>query len=297
MISILCALCAGLGLLCIALLVKIVWMHRAAEELGRTFAQRLAEDTNVGMDLLSGDKYMRRLAAELDGQLKQLRAEHIRYTQGDQELKNAVAGISHDLRTPLTAVCGYMELLKQEEVSDTVREYLGIIENRIWALRDLIEELFRYSVILSVEHYDEREALSLNEALEECLAAHYGAFKEAGIEPEISLPRKDVRRSLNRQALSRTLANIVSNGIKYSDGDFVITLTEEGTIHFSNHAHGLDEIQVGHLFDRFYTVESARTSTGLGLSIAKTLVENMQGKIKASYACEVLNITVSFSDA
>lgn len=76
----------------------------------------------------------------------------------------------------------------------------------------------------------------------------------------------------NENALMRVFGNMISNAIKYGDGDLKITLSENGQITFSNKAYGLDEIQVGRLFDRFYTVEAARKSTGLGLAISKTLI-------------------------
>lgn len=92
----------------------------------------------------------------------------------------------------------------------------------------------------------------------------------------------------------RIFSNILSNALKYSDGDPEITLNDSGEIIFTNTATGLDEIQVGKIFDRFYTVENARTSTGLGLSIARSLAERMGGKISASYGNKKLSIIVDF---
>ena len=232
MLPAICVLSVVLGVIVIFCAAKINSLHRAADELRREFGKRILQDTNVGIDISSSDKKMRQLAADLDQQLKLLRREQIRYTQGDQELKTAVTNISHDLRTPLTAICGYMNLLSQEEVSETVREYLSIIDNRIKTMKALTEELFRYSVILSVDTCDVREDVSLNRALEECIAAYYGALVEAGMEPEIRMPERPVIRKLNAQALSRIFSNIVSNALKYSDGDFLVVLDEGGTISF-----------------------------------------------------------------
>ena len=92
----------------------------------------------------------------------------------------------------------------------------------------------------------------------------------------------------------RIVSNIISNAMKYSDGDFNVLLKENGTIQFSNRASKLDEVQVGHLFDRFYTVENVQNATGLGLSIAKTLTEEMKGHIDAVYQDGVLKITLTF---
>ncbi|MDF2985939.1 MAG: sensor histidine kinase [Eubacterium sp.] len=293
MIYLLCALCASLFVIICILLVKIILLRKATDEIRTEFAAKLATDTNTGIDVTTSDRKMRQLAADIDLQLQLLRKEHIRYYQGDRELKDAITNISHDLRTPLTAICGYMELLQREDSSDTVRKYLDIIANRIEALKQLTEELFRYSVMVSVNHYDSREAVSLNKALEESIAAYYGALKEKGIIPDISMPEERIARQLNKAALSRILSNVISNAVKYSDGDLKICLSEQGVITFSNHAKQLNEVLVGRLFDRFYTVENGQNSTGLGLSIARVLTEQMGGKISASYKSGQLYIVIS----
>lgn len=104
-------------------------------------------------------------------------------------------------------------------------------------------------------------------------------------------------RLLDRTALSRIYSNLLQNALKYSDGDLNIELTESGGITFSNTAAELTEVQVGRLFDRFYTVEAARNSTGLGLSIARTLVEQMHGTISARYEDNKLFIHILFPAA
>ena len=101
-------------------------------------------------------------------------------------------------------------------------------------------------------------------------------------------------RKLNRRLLSRIFENIISNAIKYSDGDFFVTLTSDGSMTFSNHTSRLDAIQVGQLFHRFYTVENAKTSTGLGLNIAKLLTEQMGGTIRAEYEDGMIHVIVGF---
>lgn len=287
-------ICFLLICICVFLLVKLYLMRKSVREICEGMSGWLETDSNVGIDISSRDVEMRKLAAVINRQLQKLRQEHIRYEQGDQELKRAITNLSHDLRTPVTAVCGYMELLQKEELSGEAGHYLDIMKQRILALKEMMEELFQYSVILSVETYKEREEVSLNRILEECIAQHYGALKVAGIEPAISIPETVVCRELNEKAVFRIFQNIISNVIKYSEGDCKITLKEDGTVCFQNHARGLDKIQVGHLFDRFYTIESGRDSTGLGLSIAKALSEEMGGQIDAGYAEGLLTVTVHF---
>lgn len=278
----------------IALLVKIHILQKSVKEIEIAFADRLVTDTNILIDISSSDKNVRRLANTINGQLRKLRTERRRFQQGDLELKNAVTNISHDLRTPLTALSGYLELLEQEEKSESVNRYIEIMKDRVDILTQLLEELFRYSVIISTKDNITKEQVIINTVLEESIAAFYTVLTERNIVPEIQISETKVMRMLDRSALSRVFSNLISNVIKYSDGDLKIVLSENGEIVFSNMASGLDEIQVGRLFDRFYTVEAARKSTGLGLTISKTLVEQMKGTISATYENNRLSIHIFF---
>ena len=276
-----------------ALLGKIYLMDKAAFEIGEAFEDRLAADTNTLIDISSRDPYLCRLAASINTQLRILRTQRHRYQNGDRELKEAVTNISHDLRTPLTAICGYLDLLEKEPLSENAARYLSLIENRTEAMKQLTEELFRYSVILSTQKLD-METICLNGILEESIASFYAVLTSRGIRPQIHMSGKRIEKQLNREALSRVFSNILSNALKYSDGDLEITLRDDGEIIFANTATGLNQIQVGKLFDRFITVEAARNSGGLGLAIAKTLVEQMGGIISAEFENSKLSIHIRF---
>lgn len=276
----------------VLLLWKIYVLRRAAGEIEDAFADRLLTDTNTLIDISCGDRPMRRLADALNRELRKLREKRHCYEQGDRELKNAVTNISHDLRTPLTAIFGYLDLLERENLTGRAKAYIGILRNRSELLAKLTEELFRYSVILSAESSPGEEEVNVGGVLEESIASFYTALKERGIAPNIQIPEKKVIRTLDRSALSRVFSNLLQNALKYSDGDLDIALSETGTVVFTNTASGLNPVQVGRLFDRFYTVEAARKSTGLGLSIAKTLVERMNGTLSAGYEDQRLSITL-----
>lgn len=282
-----------LALIIAALAAKIHLLKRSAREIRAGFAERCAADTNTLIDLSSGDPDMRGLADSINRQLCLLREERHRYRQGDQELKNAVANISHDLRTPLTAACAYLDLLEREQTSETVRRYLNQIRSRTDALTDLTEELFRYSLaVLSPELAPER--INLVTALEDSLLSFYGMLQERGIRPQLALPEAPVWRRLDPAALGRVFSNIIGNTLKYTDGDLSVCMETDGSILFANTARNLDPVAVGRLFDRFYTVRASRDSTGLGLSIARQLTERMGGRIGADYSGGKLLITLQF---
>lgn len=282
-----------LSLLVFALSGKLYLMRKSAGEIEREFCERLTTETNTLIHISSRDRSMRRLADSINASLRRLRRERQRYLYGDLELKEAVTNISHDLRTPLTAICGYLDLLEQEKTPENIRRYLSFIRSRTDVLTQLTEELFRYSIVSSTQKLTP-EPLVLNQVLEESLLSFYGAMRQKSIVPEISIPEQRIERLLDPSALNRIFGNIISNALKYSSGDFRVRLETDGTICFSNTADGLTPVTVEKLFDRYYTVETARSSTGLGLAIARLLTERMGGQIDAAYHDGSLTITVFF---
>ena len=287
-------ICAALSALALVLLLRLRLLQKSLDDITDQLGDRLDGHTNNPIFLPTRDPHARRLAAELNVHLKELRRLRQRYENGDRELKEAVTNVSHDLRTPLTAICGYLELLEKGEKTPEQARYLALIVGRTEAMKRLTEELFRYSVAASMEDELTLEPVDLNGAVEEAVASLYGALVEAGITPAVSLPEGRVVRELDRNALARVLGNLLTNALKYSGGDLEVTLSPDGTVTLSNTAAGLDEVQVGRLFDRFYTVESGRGSTGLGLSIARALTERMGGTIGAQYESGQLAVAVRF---
>ena len=267
----------------IALSYKIRLMKKSVREIAEGFAEKTDTDTNTLIDISSGDKDMRALAGSINTGLRKLRKEHLQYHQGNAELKTAITNISHDLRTPLTAICGYLDMLSKTEDKEKQAHYIGIMKERADMMKQLIEELFRYSLIIAGEEDTECETVFVNQLLEESISSFYPALSQKGIEPKISITKTRIERNVNKAALARVFSNLLNNAVKYSDGDLEICLSDTGEITFSNTARGLSAVDVGQLFDRFYTVEAAHNSTGLGLSIARTFVERMGGKITAEY--------------
>lgn len=286
----------AVALLAPAVLVLVVYLlslRRAIREVADELDEKLQTDTNTLIAISTGDRAVRALAARINTQLRALRRERLRLQNGDAQLKAAVTNVSHDLRTPLTAICGYLDLLEQEPHSENSRRYLAVIRERTETMRALTEELLQYSVVTSVPDALNREPVSVNDILEQSLADFYGVFSGRGIAPVIQMPEQPVIRTLDAAALRRVFGNILSNAAKYSDGDLTVSLTPEGTVTFTNHAHGLGRVQAERLFDRFFTVESASGSTGLGLSIARQLTEKMGGHISAEYEDESLCVRVT----
>ena len=276
------------------LLIRSVLIDLSLKEIEKGLAARLDEETNTLLDIPGRSRSVRRLAAALNVQLRRLRDERRRFQLGDQELKDAVTNISHDLRTPLTANFGYVELLKRENPPGAAARYLSQIEDRAEAMKQLTDELLSYSVASSGE--PARRKLDLGRALEESILSFYGTMEQRKLTPEIQITDGPVWRYLDPGEISRIFGNVISNALKYSAGDFSVSMDADGTITFSNTAPQLNAVTVGRLFDRFYTVRDSQNSTGLGLSIARLLTERMGGTIGADYRQGKLFIIMAFPE-
>ena len=276
------------------LLLYLLLLRHSIRETAKELDEKLRTDTNTLISISTGDRAVRALAAQINNQLRALRKERLRLQNGNAELTAAVTNVSHDLRTPLTAICGYLDLLEQEPQSEKAKRYLAVVRERTDAMRSLTEELFRYSVLTATADTLQSEPVCLNDILEQSLAGFYGALSVRGIVPDIQLTNEKIVRQLDAGALRRVFDNILSNAAKYADGDLAVRLLPDGSVVFSNTARSLSRVQVERLFDRFYTVETARSSTGLGLSIARLLTEKMGGSIAVGYKNETLSVCVSF---
>lgn len=287
-------LICSLALAALCLLAYLLVLRHSLREAAEELDEKLRTDTNTLISISSGDRAMQSLVTHINRQLQALRRERLRLHSGNAELTAAVTNISHDLRTPLTALCGYLDLLEQEPQTEAAARYLAVIRERTDAMRALTEELFRYSVLTATADELHTEPVCLNDVLEQSLAGFYGALSARGITPSVQLPEEKVIRPLDAAALRRVFDNILSNAAKYSDGDLAVVLAPDGKVTFSNRASALSRVEAARLFDRFYTVDSARGSTGLGLSIAKLLTEKLHGTISADYENETLRICIAF---
>ena len=267
----------------IATISKIFFMKKSVKEMNDNLKEILKSDTNNLITISTSDKEIKNLAQDLNENLKNLREQRLQYENGNQELKKIITNISHDMRTPLTAIKGYIDLLKEANIEEKQQEYLSIIERKTGDLVLLTEQLFEFSKIMDTEIKIEKENCCINGMLEDALTNYYTIFKEKNIIPDINLCEEKVYRIVDKNAINRVLDNILSNISKYSSGDLKVILEKNGKIIFSNKAETLDATTVQKIFNRYFTVENAKKSTGIGLAIAKQLVELNGGSITAQY--------------
>lgn len=265
------------------IIAKLILIKKSIKEIRVQLTSILKSDTNNLLTISSSDKDVKELANSLNIELKELREQRLKYENGNQELKKSITNVSHDMRTPLTAISGYIDLIKNQNEKDKQKEYLGILERKTNDLILLTEQLFDFSKTIDIGTKIEKHTYCINELLEETLANYYIIFKENNIVPNINITEEKIYKDIDKNTIIRVFENILSNVIKYSNGDFKVLLNSDGKIIFSNKATSLDATTVEKIFNRYYTVENAKKSTGLGLSIAKQLVELNNGTILAKY--------------
>ena len=272
-----------LGITILYLLIKLYLMKKSLKEIEISLEQILKEDTNNLISISTSDKDIRKIAQILNKNLQDLRKQKLQYQNGNQELKRTITNISHDIRTPLTGIIGYMDLIKEEADEHKKQKYLEIIERKANDLALLTDQLFNYSKTMDTPTHIKKETHCINEIIEETLVSFYSIFKANNIVPEIDICKEKIYRNIDKNTMTRVFENILSNVSKYSDGNFKVKLEDNGKITFSNKAESLDATTVQKIFDRYFTVENAKKSTGIGLSIAKQLIELNGGKILAKY--------------
>lgn len=265
------------------LILKLYLMKNEIKNIESSFSELIKLDTNKLLTTNGGSKELQKLVNSLNESLKNLRKLELEYKNGNSELKKTITNISHDLRTPLTAISGYINLIKESKDKSKNEEYLKIVERKTNELISLTENLFDFVKTVDIGENLEKSDYSINEILEESLANFYSIFKEKNIEPEIEICEEKIIRNINKASMIRVFENIFSNTVKYSNGNFKVKLEKDGKITFSNKATTLDYTTVQKIFDRYFTLENAKKSNGLGLSIAKQLIELNGGKIFANY--------------
>lgn len=277
-----------LSLLCAALIGCVGTLERGMRRAKEQIKSQMANDSTVRLSVPCPNAAAEELFQTVNELLELRQSERESYRRKEQDLRRQIANVSHDLRTPLTSILGYLQLLEQEDLTPERRaEYLAVIRSRARTLQSLITSFYDLSRVEGGEWKLEREQVDLSRELGDLLAASYEQMEEAGIQVTV-----DVEEGLppvwgDRNAVVRVFSNLLTNALKHGSDHLAVQLYREGDrviSSFTNGAGGLTAEDVSHVFERFYTADRMRTgqNTGLGMAIVKALVEQMGHTVSAS---------------
>lgn len=287
-----------LALACAVLIGRQLTLEQGLHNAARRMREQLADETTARLSLPCPSAGAEELLSCLNQLLELRQEERARYRRKEQELRRQIANVSHDLRTPLTSILGYLQLLEGDGLSpERKAEYLAVIEGRARTLQTFIAAFYDLSRIEGGELPLEREQVDLRRALSDQLAASYGQIEKAGLDMEVELADGLPPVWADSGAVARIFSNLLTNALRHGKDALSVRLYRAGNVivsAFSNRAEGLTAEDAAHVFERFYTADKMRTGqgTGLGLAIVKALAERMGHTAAARWEDGVFTIEV-----
>nr|WP_212119810.1 HAMP domain-containing sensor histidine kinase [Niallia circulans] len=272
-------------IIAVLLLTRLFALKKEVKKISKQLEKYNDRKTNKKIEMALFDKNMEKLGLEINKLIDLYVAENRKRIRYENEQKQAIANMSHDLRTPLTSILGYIQMAEEEDVTaDERKELLSIANKRAKRLETLLKDFFELSIIESTDHHLKSEQINLRNLTIDVLISFYDRFQERNMEPTIHIPEKDVFIIADESAVTRVIENLLSNAIVHSDGNIIISLEEQAsTVKLSvrNDAYSLTDEDARLMFDRFYKADRSRSgkSTGLGLSIVKSFMEKMSGEV------------------
>lgn len=275
-----------LSMLVIILLAYLYFIKKEVKNITEQLNNYNKGNTRKKIDINLFDKDIENLTKCINDHIDIHINSSIKQKNTENELKMAIANISHDIRTPLTSILGYIQMSKKKDILyEKQLECINIAESRAKSLKDILENFFSLSTIQSPEYSIEIEHINLNSILYEVISSFYDEFKNNNIELELDIKEENLVVLGNKVEVNRIIENLITNLIKYTKGDEYISLRREndkGMLVVSNKVENLKDEDAKLFFDRFYKQDISRhssKSSGLGLSIVKSLMEKMNGDI------------------
>lgn len=283
----------------IVLAVLLILHIREEYLLAEQLNQIMNTQTNLEITTTLRIKSIQNMAVEINSVLKRHKALSTDAIRKQGELSCAITNISHDLRTPLTSISGYLQMLRNDKVSSLTdekrSEYLNIVERRIESVRKLLDDLLVFTRLGSGEYPISLERINLSNKVRDVLSLYYDDFVRKGVSPVLEIPDA-VWAKCDANAIERVLLNLFSNAIRYGQEDLHVSLESGKSVRLvvSNSAPLLTEADAAKLFDRFYSGEHKAGGVGLGLSIAYGLTTKMNGTLTSRYKDGILSIMAEF---
>jgi signal transduction histidine kinase len=278
----------------------IMWKYqRQVKDICRQLAFLMKHDSNMLIHREFGLGGIGMLSDRLNDLLELRRKEKQYYQEKETLIADTYTNLSHDIRTPLTSLDGYFQLMEACENVEEQRRYLNIIHERIHSLNEMLEELFMFTKLKNESYRLELTSCCINRILKETVFSYYDDWVRREIQPDIQITEEQLYIDGNKQGLSRIIQNVIKNGLDHGKKKIRIVLKREqnqAVLRISNQVIASEQIDIEHVFDRFYKADAARskTSTGLGLSIAREFVRRMNGEIGAKIEENEFIVEMSF---
>ncbi len=279
----------------------IIWKYqRQVKDICRQLAFLMKHDSNMLIHREFGLGGIGMLSDRLNDLLELRRKEKRYYQEKETLIADTYTNLSHDIRTPLTSLDGYFQLMEACENVEEQRHYLNIIHERIHSLNEMLEELFMFTKLKNESYRLELTSCCINRILKETVFSYYDDWVRREIQPDIQITEEQLYIDGNKQGLSRIIQNVIKNGLDHGEKKIRIVLKREqnrAVLQISNQVTASEQIDIEHVFDRFYKADAARskTSTGLGLSIAREFVRRMNGEIGAKIEENEFIVEMSFN--
>lgn len=287
----------GLVILSVFFAVRYLLLSRSITDAIRQMEEiQEQNESNRKLKALTSDKHMEVLLKKINELYDSRQQERIQYQRQEIQIRREIENISHDLRTPLTSIIGYVDLIQDPSTKEGERQvYLKIIFKRAKVLQGFIEDFYDLSRIEGNDYPILYESIPVKNVLKEVIVSYYQQFERKNIRVEILLDEKTSSIIADKIQFNRILNNLIQNALKYTNSFFILkqyNTEDECIILFQNDNNELKQEDVNYIFDRFYTGDKTRKgqSTGLGLTIAKLLAENMKGKIDAKLENNIFTI-------
>ena len=278
----------------------IMWKYqRQVKDICRQLAFLMEHDSNMLIHREFDLGGIGMLSDRLNDLLELRRKEKQYYQEKETLIADTYTNLSHDIRTPLTSLDGYFQLMEACENVEEQRRYLNIIHERIHSLNEMLEELFMFTKLKNESYRLELTSCCINRILKETVFSYYDDWVRREIQPDIQITEEQLYIDGNKQGLSRIIQNVIKNGLDHGEKKIRIVLKREqnqAVLRISNQVTASEQIDIEHVFDRFYKADAARskTSTGLGLSIAREFVRRMNGEIGAKIEENEFIVEMSF---
>lgn len=289
-------------MICLFILYRYLKLRSEIRKVSDQLQLLVSGDSEKMLDISFVDSELERLAGLFNRYNDKQRMIVAGAMKDEEYLKDSVASISHDLRTPLTVILGHLQLLEKTEVTDDQAERLEIIHSKAVRMKELVDTFYEYSLVTSSATRSEPERINIHNMIIDFISENAPLMDKKNITPAIELPEHSVYINSDKKAVERILQNLMSNAIRYSKGDLSISLktTDDRSVIFgiSNSIPADSTLDPERMFDRFYTGDSSRSSggTGLGLAVVKELTERLGGSVSAEIAGTLLSITVKLPE-